>query len=412
MSANSESPTKVAVIGLGYVGLPLALAVAKQNFRVYGIDKDPVKIASLRIRKSYIEDIEDKELGSAINNETLIVTNDYSVIKEVSVVVICVPTPTKEGIPDLSILIEAIDQIAPHLSSSTLVISESSSYPGTLRSIVAERLSTLKDGGNIYIAHAPERVDPRNNYWKINNTPRLISGIDEQSLARAIRFYESFCDNVVPVSSPEVAEAAKMFENTYRLVNISLVNEFARYCHKIGVEATEVFEAAATKPYGFKRFFHGAGAGGHCIPVDPQYVAQHARKVGQPLSLVESALKVNDSQVQFVFERSTEILNSEIKARNVLVIGLGYKAGTSDLRESRGIELLKCFSREGANIFWHDERIEDSPLGVKDSEDRNYDLAIQLSYELFLDYSEIHARCEKILDCTGSVHTNPKVVRL
>ena len=286
----------LAIIGQGYVGLPLAMAAVDAGWSVIGVDNFEAKVAQINSGSSPVEDISDAQLKAAIAKGAYKATTNYSAVSQASVVTICVPTPLDEKRePDLALLRSAATGIAPYVSNETLVVSESTSYPGTLRDIIIPIINSLKpkESVTVYFASAPERVNPGDLVWNQKNTPRLVGSIDKESQRRALAFYESICDAAVSVSSPEVAEAAKLLENTFRLVNIALVNEFTQLCATSGINVHEVIDAASSKPYGFMPFRPGVGVGGHCIPVDPLYLTWWARKNGSKAAFVESADSIN-----------------------------------------------------------------------------------------------------------------------
>ena len=306
----------LAIIGQGYVGLPLAMAAVDAGWTVIGVDNFEAKVAMINGGLSPVEDISNPQLQAAITKGAYRATTDYSSVSQASVITICVPTPLDEKRqPDLSLLRSAARGIAPFVSNETLVVSESTSYPGTLRDIIIPLVNSLKpeDSSMIYFASAPERVNPGDPVWNQKNTPRLIGSIDKESQQRAITFYESICDAAVSVSTPEVAEAAKLLENTFRLVNIALINEFTQLCTAGGINVNEVIDAAASKPYGFMPFRPGVGVGGHCIPVDPLYLTWWARQNGGRAPFVELADSINHQMPKYIAERALSMVDTEIR---------------------------------------------------------------------------------------------------
>jgi UDP-N-acetyl-D-glucosamine dehydrogenase len=319
-----------------------------------------------------------------------------------------VPTPLDEKRePDLALLLSAAKGIAPFLSNETLVVSESTSYPGTLRRLIIPIIDSLKpkDATTIYYASAPERVDPGNAVWDQKNTPRLVGAIDDESQAKALIFYESICDATVSVSTPEVAEAAKLLENTFRLVNIALVNEFTRLCSSNGINVHEVIDAASSKPYGIMPFRPGVGVGGHCIPVDPLYLTWWARQHGGDATLVETADSINHKMPVYVANRALALVDSNVKIPKVLILGVAYKSGVGDIRETPVTELLEHLKVKGAVVAWHDPLVtvwEDTkPVDLA----WECDVAILATSQPGVDVGPLIARGVQILDCTNSLKT-------
>ena len=333
----TEQPKVLAIIGQGYVGLPLAMAAVDAGWSVIGVDNFAAKVDQINGGLSPVEDVSDQKLQAAISNGFYKATTDFSEVSKASVITICVPTPLDDKRePDLTILQSAATGIAPHISNETLVVSESTSYPGTLREMIIPTINELKhvDSKRVYYACAPERVNPGDAVWNQKNTPRLVGGIDQESQLKALTFYKSICDAVVLVSSPEVAEAAKLLENTFRLVNIALINEFTQLCSASGINVHEVINAAASKPYGFMPFTPGVGVGGHCIPVDPLYLTWWARQNGGEATFVESADSINHEMPKYVAERALRLVDARITTPRVLILGVAYKPGVGDVRET------------------------------------------------------------------------------
>lgn len=403
---------KVAIIGMGYVGIPLLVTVARAGWIVLGIDSDSEKVAGLLAGISPIEDVGDEEIQKLFDAKRIAFSSDASCICDAEVIVFCLPTPVEDGRPNLGILLDAMKTYAPFFKNEALVVSESSSHPGTLREKIKPVIDAHKSVEKLFIGHAPERVDPGNRLWNNENTPRIVSGIDNESLVKMKEFYGSFTRVLVEVDTPEIAEAAKMFENTFRQVNIALVNEFARYCNKVAIPTRKVLEAASTKPFGFMRFNYGVGVGGHCIPVDPHYLLGHARENGTNLELVEVSNRVNAEQPRYVYERAVEILGNRLTDSRILVIGLSYKPDTSDIRESPSVDLIRYFQNAGSQIYWFDplsNGLPDIPLG---NAEMTYDLGIVAALHRDIDYSEILTSCRMVLDCVGTIPKNENVVPL
>jgi UDP-N-acetyl-D-glucosamine dehydrogenase len=396
----------LAIIGQGYVGLPLAMAAVKAGWTVIGIDNYAAKVAQINEGSSPVEDISDKQLQAAISKGVYKASTDFSMVAQASVITICVPTPLNEKRePDLTLLRNAADGIAPYVSNETLVVSESTSYPGTLRDIIIPIVNQHKPEGskNVYFACAPERVNPGDVVWSQENTPRLVGAIDGDSQIQALAFYESICNAVVPVATPEVAEAAKLLENTFRLVNIALVNEFTQLCSVSEINVYEVIEAASTKPYGFMPFRPGVGVGGHCIPVDPLYLTWWARHNGGRATFVESADSINHSMPKYVAERALSLINPEVKKPKVLILGVAYKPGVGDVRETPVAELRDHLKNQGVEVGWHDPLVP-TWEGTKPVDlGWNCDVAILATHQPGMELTKLIDKGILILDCTNSI---------
>jgi UDP-N-acetyl-D-glucosamine dehydrogenase len=356
---------KLGIVGLGYVGLPLALAFAEAGNEVVGLDTDPCKLADLAAGRSYIEDVDDAEL--AAQAERLSATADYADLEDCEAVIVCVPTPLSSSRePDLSYLREAAAALAVHLQPGQLIVLESTSYPGTTRE---ELLPALSEGGrtvgeDFYLAFSPERIDPGRSDHTIRTTPKLVGGITPACTDRARDLYDLICDTVEVLSSPETAELAKLLENIFRSVNIALVNEVAQLCDRLGIDVWEVVDAAATKPFGFMRFDPGPGMGGHCLPVDPFYLAFKAREHDFYPEFVELAGKVNQAQPEFCVRRIERSLNGAgkpVKGSKILILGASYKPGIGDTRESPALRIIALLRDLGAEISYHDPFVPELP---------------------------------------------------
>jgi UDP-N-acetyl-D-glucosamine dehydrogenase len=401
----SDRSKVLAIIGQGYVGLPLAMAAVDAGWSVIGIEKSASRVAQLNSGSSPVEDISDARLGKAIAANKFLASNDPSDVSAASVVTICVPTPLDEARePDLELLESATRDVAPHLSSGTLLVSESTSYPGTLRDVIIPLVDKLKAKETIelFFASAPERVNPGDPVWDQKNTPRLVGGIDKESQKRALAFYNSICDSVVATSTPEIAEAAKILENTFRLVNIAMINEFTQLCSAQGINVHEVINAAATKPYGFMPFRPGVGVGGHCIPVDPLYLAWWARKGGQVASLVERSDEIANQMPIYVAERALSLARSAVTAPKVLIMGVAYKPGVGDVRETPASALRAALVARGAEVAWVDPLVplweETKPV----DEAWDCDVAIVATNQPGIDVKSLSARGVPVLDCTNN----------
>ncbi|MBN2452737.1 MAG: nucleotide sugar dehydrogenase [Candidatus Omnitrophica bacterium] len=351
---------KIGIIGLGYVGLPLGVTFAKAGFKVHGIDIDKGRVAKIKKGESYILDVPRSELAAVTRNKSFEVTTDFSVIKALDAVIICVPTPLyKTREPDVSYIVSAVKKIKQYMKPGQIIVLESTTYPGTTEEVMLPVLEEdgLKEGEDFYLAFSPERVDPGNPKYDTKNTPKIIGGISAKSTEMARALYEQALETVVPVSSARVAEMVKLLENTFRIVNIGLVNEILLMCDKLKIDIWEVIDAAKTKPYGFMPFYPGPGVGGHCIPVDPIYLSWKARVHGFEARFIDLASHVNSKMPQYVVRKTIEGLNSEKKALNgsrVLIVGVAYKKDVKDLRESPALEIIEMLVNKGADVSYYD----------------------------------------------------------
>ena len=405
-SVHAQRTQVLAIIGQGYVGLPLAMAAVDAGWAVIGVDNFAAKVAQINKGSSPVEDVSDAHLRAAISSGAFRATSDFSEVALAAVITICVPTPLDDKRePDLTLLRSAANGIAPFVSNETLVVSESTSYPGTLRDVIIPIINENKPrtSKSVYFASAPERVNPGDPVWNQKNTPRLVGAIDPESQARALDFYKSICDAVVSVSTPEIAEAAKLLENTFRLVNIALINEFTQLCSASDINVHEVIDAAASKPYGFMPFRPGVGVGGHCIPVDPLYLTWWARLHGVEAAIVEAANLINHEMPSYVAERALSLVNPNIKNPKVLILGVAYKPGVGDVRETPVSELRDHLITQGAVVAWHDplvpiwEGSEPVDLGWE------CDVAILATKQPGMEVEQLVTRGIQILDCTNSI---------
>jgi len=365
---------RVAVVGQGYVGLPLALAASRVGHNVVGIDSNPELVALLASGKSPILDITDGEIDVAIKSGSYTATTESHSIKDSEIVVICVPTPLDDSHnPDLTSLESAIKTIATYLAPGTLVINESTVAPGTTRTLLATTLEATQLPFDL--AYSPERIDPANKKWNVTNTPKLVAGLTESAAERAFNFYKSFVDSVSSGSSLEVIETAKLLENSFRLINISFINEVAQFCAALDIDVREVIDAAATKPYGFMPFYPGAGVGGHCIPVDPMYLSTKAREIGTPSRFIELAHDINLSLPSY-FAGVAKGMLGELTGKRILVVGVAYKPDVADSRETPAWGLINTLRAAGANVFWHDDLVKSWKNETSSAIDGSYDLAI------------------------------------
>ena len=389
---------RVAIIGQGYVGLTIAVGAAGAGHNVIGFDLNHDLVERLNSGKSHIEGISDSQLAGFISSGLFTASTDSSVLEGSEVIVIAVPTPLdSERNPDLSFVHAAADLINQQVKTSALIINESTSYPGTLRKEIASRIT----GVDHLFGSSPERVDPGNAEWGTKNTPRLIGGLTPTAVAKAREFYASFCNSIIEVSSPEVAEAAKIFENTFRQVNIALVNEFAQISDALGISSREVIEAAATKPYGFMEFKPGPGVGGHCIPVDPSYLAHVANEVGVPATFIKRANEVNLAMPAYVVKRVVAASGGSIAGKSVIVVGVSYKANVADTRETPAAAVIDLLRAQGATVVWHDDLVgswrgeSSAPLAAQD-------IAVVVTKHNGVSDAAIKAS-QYVFDCTGTI---------
>ena len=406
----------VAVIGLGYVGLPLAIQATDSNLKVYGYDIDEEKVNSYNLGKSSIEDISDIELQKSLE-KGLFLSSDPKYLSASETIVISVPTPLTDYQPDLSYVRSAAETIANHITKNQIIILESTTYPGTTIEVlipVIEEISHLKAGVDFYAGYSPERIDPGNEKWNFKNTPKVISGINDESLAKIKTFYEKIIDQVVTVSGTKEAEMVKLLENTYRHVNIALINELAILCNMLEIDIWEVVNAAKTKPFGFESFRPGPGVGGHCIPVDPDYLSFKTRQIGKPVRFVELAQEINNSMPSYVVSRLLEkmnLLEKPFKNSNILILGVAYKRDIGDVRESPAIGIIENLYDRGVNVKYFDPFVEKIMVNNQDVEKEesldnlnNYDLILvhtaHTDFESF-DFSKTKV---PIFDATGSNH--------
>jgi len=361
---------KVGVVGLGYVGLPLAVAFAEKGHEVVGVETDVRKVDALARSESFIEDVPSDQLEAVADRLTA--TSRYADLASVGSVVIAVPTPlTRNREPDLGPLVSAGTSLAGVLQRGQLVVLESTTYPGTTRERLIPLLeeSGLAAGKDFFVAYSPERIDPGRTDFTLENTPKVVSGLTDECLRRALTLYSEVCDSIIDVSSLEAAELSKLLENVFRSVNIALVNELAMLCDRMGIDVWEVVEAAATKPYGFMTFRPGPGMGGHCLPVDPFYLAWKAREYDTPTEFIELAGEVNQAMPYFCADKIAHALNEHAKAvrgSRVAVVGVSYKPGVGDLRESPALKIMRLLADQGAQLVYHDEFVPElTDLGLR-----------------------------------------------
>jgi UDP-N-acetyl-D-glucosamine dehydrogenase len=394
---------KVSIIGQGYVGLTISVFAAKYH-NVVGFDKNQIVVDALNAGRSHIEGVASEDLARHLAAGSYSATTDPSDIAESDVIVIAVPTPlTKERKPDLAFLYAACQTIGENLKTPALIINESTSFPGTVRNLIKPRVEQFSDGliDHLY-AVSPERVDPGRTDWNQKNTPRLYAGLTKEASEGVRDFYSTFCDNLVEVSSPEVAESAKLFENTFRQVNIALVNEFAQIAHALGISVYETLDAAATKPYGFMKFMPSAGVGGHCIPVDPSYLADTAARVGVPSTFIERANEVNLEMAQYVVDRVSADNGGSLQGKSVQIVGVAYKPNVADVRETPAELVIEQLKNAGASVTWTDDLVQ-TWLGENSTVLGGSDIAIVVTLHSVTDVEAVLESAPYVFDTTGKV---------
>jgi len=361
-----ERTSRLAVIGLGYVGLPMAIEFARAGYSVVGIDKDNRRVEQLKAGKSYILDVSEKQIRDC--GEKLTATNNFRALIEAEVVVICVPTPLrKTKDPDLSYILSATQEISKYLHKGQLIILESTTYPGTTEEIILPELQAtgMKAGTDFFVAFSPERIDPGNPKYTIHNTPKIVGGVTEACGILTESLYRSIVEMVVRVSTARSAEMVKLLENTFRAINIGMVNEVAIMCDKLGIDTWEVIDAAATKPFGFMPFYPGPGLGGHCIPIDPHYLSWKLKTLNYSAKFIELAGEINSNMPHYVVDKITDALNDfgkSIKGSKILLLGVAYKRNSNDYRESPALDIWKLLSEKRAEIRYHDPYISSVPV--------------------------------------------------
>lgn len=406
---------QVGVIGLGYVGLPLAVEKAKSGFKTIGFDIQREKVELVNRGENYIGDVIDGDVAELVKSGMLQATSDYSFLAEVDFIAICVPTPLDVyQQPDISYVMSSSEDIATYLRRGMIVVLESTTYPGTTEELIRpilEKGSRLKCGVDFYLGFSPERVDPGNQFFKTKNTPKVVGAIGDDALEVISVMYEAVLDSeVFRASSPAVAEMEKILENTYRNINIGLVNELAILCNRMGIDIWEVIEAASTKPYGFQAFYPGPGLGGHCIPLDPYYLSWKAREYNFHTSMIESSMMINDRMPEYCVERVGSILNVERKALNgskILALGVAYKSNIDDFRESPAIKVIELLKIKGAIVEYFDPYIAECKIGeedikglisLKETSIPDYDLVIVLTGHSDVDYESVCNQAQIVFD--------------
>ena len=418
----------IGVIGLGYVGLPLATEFARAGFKVTGIDLREDRVKQLMRGRSYIQDVPSSEVRDLVRSGHLTATTDFEALRRADAVSICVPTPlSKQRDPDVSYIVAAVDQVKKYVHAGQLVILESTTYPGTTDELILPELERtgLKVGKDFFLAFSPERVDPGNPVWQTRNTPKVVGGVTPTCTRVAVELYRQRLENVVPVSSPQVAEMVKLLENTFRSVNIGLVNELALMCARLKIDVWEVIEAAATKPFGFMPFFPGPGLGGHCIPIDPFYLSWKARASGFEARFIELAGYVNGQMPEHAVDLVAEALNAHhrsVSGSRVLVLGVAYKANIDDVRESPSLDIMKTLADRGAKVEYSDpfvasldffgRRMKSTP--ITPARLRRFDCAVIATAHKAFPYGLILRHSKSVVDTRNALkgRRSNKIVRL
>jgi UDP-N-acetyl-D-glucosamine dehydrogenase len=406
----------VGVIGLGYVGLPLAIQATNSKLKVYGYDINEKRVSHYNDGQSSIEDVSNQELQKSLN-DGLFLSAEPKYLSDSEAIVISVPTPLTDYQPDLSFVRSAAETIAQHIVKEQIIILESTTYPGTTVEVlvpIIEEISGLKAGVDFYAGYSPERIDPGNEIWNFKNTPKVISGINEKSLQKIKAFYEKIIDSVVSVGGTKEAEMVKLLENTYRHVNIALINELAILCNMLDIDIWEVVNAAKTKPFGFESFRPGPGVGGHCIPVDPNYLSFKTRQIGKPVRFVELAQEINNSMPNYVVSRLLEkmnLLEKPFKNSNILILGVAYKKDIGDVRESPALGIIENLLDRGVNVKYFDPHVSEidvknQKINKEESLDniKNYDLILVHTAHTEFEKFDFNNITVPIFDATGSNH--------
>jgi len=421
---------RIGIVGLGYVGLPLAVTLAESGCTVIGIDQDSAKVEAIQRGESYIEDVPASQIAALVSAERLSASTSFETLAQADGVSICVPTPLrKTGDPDLSFIVSAVRAIAPHLHPEMVVILESTSYPGTTRELVLPELEKqgCRVGTDLFLAFSPERVDPGRKDWTTANMPKVVGGITPACTEVAAAMYAQAMSAVVRVSSAEVAEMAKLLENTFRAVNIAMVNEMALMCERLGIDVWEVIEAAATKPFGFMKFTPGPGLGGHCIPIDPLYLSWKLKSVKYTARFIELASEINTSMPRHVVRRVQDLLNDAgkpLREARILIVGVAYKPNVADMRESPALDIIGLLQEKGAAVEYYDPYVPalaGDGIELRSVSDLNKaaglaDCVVIVTDHRALDYAALAKAARLIFDArnvmAASGITDPKIVRL
>ena len=408
---------EVAIVGAGYVGLPLAQVFAEAGVPVVLVDVDATRVEAINRGESYVEDVPSSTLAPLVDAGTLTATTDYDAVRDPDAVLIALPTPLSANRePDLSFVVDAAERVGERIRKGHVVALESTTYPGTTREELLPRLQAggLEVGKDFFLAFSPERVDPGRTDWTVKTTPKIVGGITPACTERAAALYRKAIDTVIPLSSPEAAELTKLLENIFRAVNIALVNELAQLCDRMSVDVWEVVEAAATKPFGFMSFKPGPGLGGHCLPVDPFYLAWKAREYDFYTEFVELAGKINENMPYFCLDKITRALNAEeksVKGSRILLVGVAYKADVADLRESPALKLMELLRAEGADVSYHDPHIPDLPAHGLQSQDLDgavsrADCVAIVTAHSTIDYKSLADRAGVVVDFRNAVRAD------
>jgi UDP-N-acetyl-D-glucosamine dehydrogenase len=414
----TQHTARVAVMGLGYVGLPLVVSFAEAGFSVVGIDPDQRKVDTINKGKSHIPDVSAELVKQLVEAGKITATTQFSALADVDAVSICVPTPLRKfGDPDLSYILSATDELAKYMHPGMVVVLESTTYPGTTRELLLNKLGTDKGlviGENFFLAFSPERVDPGRQDWTTYNTPKVIGGITPECTEMAALWYGQALKTVVPVTSAEAAEMAKLLENTFRMINIGLVNEMAIMCNRLGIDVWEVIDAAATKPFGFMKFTPGPGLGGHCIPIDPLYLSWKLKAVNYTARFIELASEINANMPRYVVGRVQDALNEvgkAIKGSSFLVLGAAYKPDSDDLRESPALDVIGLLEQKGGKVSYHDpfiKRIQEEGLELQSVPDlleamRSVDCVVIITNHRVYDYASVLENANLIVDTRNAL---------
>ena len=427
----NDRSARVVVLGLGYVGLPLAVVLAEAGYQVTGVDPDLEKVSLLNQGISYIDDVDIEAVKLLTESKSLLATSDFSVVADADAVSICVPTPLrKTRDPDLSYIVDVSEAIAPYIHPNMVVVLESTTYPGTTRELLLPKLievSNLTVGENFFLAFSPERVDPGREDWTTVNTPKVVGGITPACTEIASAFYDQAIENIVSVSTAEVAEMTKLLENTYRMVNIGLVNEMAIMCDRMGIDVWEVIEAAATKPFGFMKFTPGPGLGGHCIPIDPLYLSWKLRSLNYTARFIDLASEINTGMPRYVVGKVQNALNGRqipLKNSRILVLGAAYKPDIDDVRESPALDVIGLLQQNGAEVTYHDpyipqlshENIKLSSVPDLMAAVESVDCVVIITNHSEYDYQQIYEKASCVMDARNALGSigrdDPKVTRL
>jgi UDP-N-acetyl-D-glucosamine dehydrogenase len=428
LSRIEQRTAHLGVIGLGYVGLPLAVELGQAGFRVSGIDVDADRVAALKKGRSYIQDVPESDVRALVRSGNLRPTTDFGVLRQMDAVNVCVPTPlSKQRDPDVSYIMAAAQEVAKHLHRGMLVILESTTYPGTTEELILPLLEQtgMKVGRDFFLAFSPERVDPGNPAFNTRNIPKVVGGVTPTCTEMAVRLYRQRLDRVVPVSSTQVAEMVKLLENTFRSVNIGLVNELALMCARLKIDVWEVIEAAATKPFGFMPFYPGPGLGGHCIPIDPFYLSWKARASGFEARFIELAGNVNGHMPDHVVDlvqKSLNLRGKPVRGSRVLVLGVAYKADIDDTRESPSLDIMQTLKDRGANVEYSDPHVPALVLGdrklasvpLKPARLKQVDCVVIATAHATFPYDEVVRYAPAIVDTRNALkgRLSKKIIRL